>query len=164
MKPIPTEIIERAIQILGREGISEDQIESEVAALVAEPIEARRLIDWIPEAFALVLVAHHGKPVLPKSFSARNAQGRWQTFPFACEPLFVAATQIAESACREGLSQDFQNVALRSSTARSAMNALDAGASIDGAVFSGPALIGIPAEVYPDQPKPWWRRLFSRGA
>jgi hypothetical protein len=47
--------------------------------------------------------------------------------------------------------------------ARSAMNALDAGVSIDGEVFSGLALIGIPAEVYPDQPKPSCRRLFSGG-
>jgi hypothetical protein len=160
MKPIPPEVIERVIAIRGTDGISDDAIESQVAALVSDPIEARRLIVWIPEAYGTVLVSHLGKPVLPKRFSATNAQGKSLRFPLTCEPIFLLALSIAEAAYRASPSALFQNIALRSSIATTANNALSAGVSIDGGVFSGPALIGIPAEIYADQAKPFWRSLF----
>ncbi len=161
MKPIAPEIVERAVQILGTEGISEDDIEAQIAVLVSDPMEARRLIDWIPEAFGIVLVAHLGDLVLPKQFSALNAKGKEQLFPFTSEPIFLLALQMAQVAYHNGPSKSFQNVAFRSSTVRSVDNLLSAGGSLDGAVCSGPALIGIPAEVYSAHTKPFWRRLFS---
>ena len=160
MKPISNEIIASAITLLGADGISNDEIEAQVAALVADPMEARRLIDFIPEAFGRVLVSHLGKPVLLKTFAARNAQGKWKWLPFTSEPIFVAALEIAEVAYRDSPRERFQNIATRSSIAKTANKALNSGVSIDGAVFSGPALIGIPAEVYPEPPS-FWRRLFS---
>jgi hypothetical protein len=148
MKSISNEIIANAIAILGTHGISEDEIEAQITALVSDAMDARRLIDLIPEAFGRVMVSHLGQPVLPKSFGARNAQGKWKWFPFTCEPVFVVALEIAQATYSDGTREDFLNVANRSSKARTASAALNSGVSIDGAVFSGPALIGIPAEVY----------------
>ncbi len=160
MKPIPVEIISNAIEILSADGITEDEIETRIAALVSDPMEARRLIDWIPEAFGIVLISHLGKPILPKTFSARDAEGKWKSFRLTYEPIFVAALEIAQAKYHQGPAAQFQSIATRSSVANAANNALNAGVSIDGAVFSGPALIGIPAEVYPSQPS-FWKRLFS---
>jgi hypothetical protein len=160
MKSISDDVVSNAIRILGSDGISEDEIEAQVAALVSDPMEARRLVDWIPEAFGMVLVSHLGKPVLPNTFSAKDVQGKWKSFPITCEPIFVSALVVAQRIFHDGPRALHQNIAMRSSIANTANNALNAGVSIDGAVFSGPALIGIPAEVYPKQPS-FWQRLFS---
>jgi hypothetical protein len=100
-----------------------------------------------------------GNLVLPQTFSAMSAQGQWESFPFTCEPIFVAALEIAQSTYHRGPREVFRNIAFRSSTVNAVNNLLNAGGSIEGAALSGPALIGIPAEAYPAQPQPWWRKL-----
>ena len=43
--------LEEVADIIGSEDFDEEAIESRVAALVQDPMLARRLIDWVPEAF-----------------------------------------------------------------------------------------------------------------
>jgi hypothetical protein len=114
MRPISQETISAAVNVLGADDISEDQIEARIAELVSDPMEARRLVDWIPEAFGMVLVSHLGKPVLPNTFSAKDVQGEWKSFPFTCEPIFVAALAIAQTTFHDGSGALFQNIAMRS--------------------------------------------------
>ena len=136
MNPISDEVVSHAIKILGTDGISEDEIEAQVAALVSDPMEARRLVDWIPEAFGIDLVSRLGKPVLPKTFSAKDSQGKWKSFPLTCEPIFASALTMAQAIFQDGPQALHQNIAMRSSIANTANNALKAGVSIDGAIFS----------------------------
>lgn len=161
MNAIPDEIIERAIDILGTEGLSDEEIEEKVASLVSDPMDARRLIDWIPEAFGAHVIAHLGKPVLPAFFSARNAKGRYITFPIDHEPIYAVAQGMAARMRDEGIRDQVLAIAARSSIFQAAQKAILAGVSIDGAVCSGPALVGIPAEVYPAPKRTFLERLFS---
>jgi len=57
MNAVPTELIEQCIAIIGRTGITQKEIESEVLALAQDQIVTRRLIDWVTEAFGIVLAA-----------------------------------------------------------------------------------------------------------
>lgn len=163
MAPIPHETIERAVAIIGTTGITKDEIEAQVLALVSDAMAARRLIDFIPEAFGLVLLSHlPAKLQLPDSFHARDAGGEMQTFNLNAEPVFIAAVQIGQRIYHEGQAELFQNVSLRSSMVNSVNNALNAGSRLENLVMSGPAFLGIPAEVYPTPPKKsFWRRLFG---
>jgi len=162
MTPVTNETIEAAIQIIGRNEIEDEEIEREVRELVADDMTARRLIDWIPEAFGYVLVAHmEGKVVMPTTFMAKASDGKWRSIKFTREPIFVAALQIAQRVYHEGPRELFQNTSLRSSVVNAVSNLLNSGGSLDGACMSGPALIGIPAEVYPAPPS-LWSRLFGR--
>lgn len=162
MTPISEDTIRSAISIIGTQGIEDDQIERDVRALVDDDMSARRLIDWIPEAFGIVLVSYiSNKIVLPKTFSAKSAAGKWVEIPFEKEPIFAEALKMAQTIYHEGPKDIFQNVSFRSSMTNTVDNALNSGASLDGAYLSGPALIGIPAEVYPIVTKSFWRRLFG---
>ena len=49
------------IDILGAEALTDEQVETTVLALTGDEMQSRRLIDWIPEMFAYVLMAHHLK-------------------------------------------------------------------------------------------------------
>ena len=160
MSPIQHDQLEKAVAVLGTEGISDDEIEAGVAALVGDPMAARRLIDWIPEAFGIVLISHIAKVVLPTTFSAKSSNGEWVKFPFEAEPIFQAALGLATNLYHSGPRSTFGNVAMRSSMVDVVNRALNAGQSIEGATLSGPALIGIPAEVYEKRQVPFWRRLF----
>jgi hypothetical protein len=162
MTPIPEETVRAAIFIIGTPEIEDEQIEKDVHALVDDDMAARRLIDWIPEAFGMVLVSHlSNKIVLPKTFSARSTNGKWFEMPFEVEPIFVVTLKMAQTIYHEGPRDVFRNVSRRSSMTNTVNNALNSGASLDGGCLSGPALIGIPADVYPLPPISFWRRLFS---
>jgi hypothetical protein len=160
MFAVPVETIRQVIAILGAEGITEGEVEARVAALVQDNMVARRLIDWIPEAFGFILVSHTGKFNLPTSFSAKAADGRWVKFDFKTEPIFGEALQLGAEMYHSGPRNLFGSIALRSSMVAAVNNALNAGASLEGSTLSGPAVIGIPAETYGDQRKFSWRRLF----
>lgn len=163
MNAIPVELVEQAVSILGRTGITNDEIESEVLSLAQDKMLARRLIDWIAEAFGMVLVGHiSSEIILPTTFSAKNAKGKWFEFKFAEEPIFVEAIKIAQRIHHAGPQELFLNIASRGSMTNTVSNALNAGANLNGAVLSGPALIGIPAETYPAPPKSIWSRLFEK--
>jgi hypothetical protein len=162
MTPISEETIRAAIAIIGTSGNEDAQIERDVRALVADEMTSRRLIDLIPEAFGIVLVSHIShKIVLPTTFSAKSSSGQWIHFPFSAEPIFADALRIAQSIFHDGPRDVFQNISLRSSMTNTVNNTLNSGASLDGACLSGPALIGIPADIYPSLPKSFWKKLFG---
>jgi hypothetical protein len=89
--------------------------------------------------------------------------GEWKHFELKVEPIFVESLRIATDMYHSGDRPTFGNVARRSSMIDGVNNALNAGESIDGATLSGPALIGIPAEVYEPKSKSLWQR-FLRGS
>jgi hypothetical protein len=151
MEIVTPAILSQAIEIIGEIGISNEDIEARVSRLVSDAMTARRLIDFIPEAFGMVLLSHvgNGKVVMPTGFQARNKDEKWKSFPFSSEPIFVAAFTAAQTMFQNGPRVAFEAIANRSSTVQALNNALHQGANLDGATFSGPALIGIPAEVYP---------------
>jgi hypothetical protein len=162
MNTIPVELIEQAVSILGRTGIANDEIEFEVLSITQDQMLARRLIDWIAEAFGMVLVGHISPGIiLPTTFSAKSSKGKWFELKFAVEPIFVEAIKIAQRIHHEGPEDLFLNIAARGSIANTVSNALTAGASLNGAVLSGPALIGIPAETYPAPIQNIWSKFFK---
>jgi hypothetical protein len=161
MQIIPDEKIHRAISVLGVDGISESDIESRILAIAGDTMSARRLIDWIPEAFAAVLIPHVGKVNLPKTFSAKARSGKWIEFEFAREPVFVNAVPMAMDMYHSGYRAAFKIIVGRSSMLDVVNKALNAEASIDGATLSGPAMLGIPAEVYAKAQHSFWRRWFG---
>jgi hypothetical protein len=162
VRPVTAEQLNEAVAIIGRDGISDEEIEVKVASLVKDPMVARRLIDWLPEAFGMVLVSHMGKVTLPKTFRAKTDQGKWIEIELTVEPIFHDAIRLAMDMYHSGPRNTFSNVATRSAVVDGVNRALNGGESLDGASFSGPALLGIPAEFYVSQPKSFWRRLFRR--
>jgi hypothetical protein len=154
------ELVRSCIPALGESGASPDDEALRIAALVADPMMARRLLVWIPEAFGFVLASHIGKIKFTGTFSAKNKHGQWVTLAVEREPIFAAALTAAMTMFHSGPRESFKNISGRSALLNAVDNALNAGQSLDGAMLSGPALIGIPAEVYV-RPPVWWRRLFG---
>ena len=148
MRPVSTETLAKAVEILGEDSISSEELESRIGALVGDAATGRRLIDWIPEAFGVVLVSHLGRVTLPTEFHAKDANGEWVTFPLSVEPVFEGAVKIAQGVFHSGPRSIFQNVSSRSAILNAANRCLEAGRKLDGAKLEGPALIGIPAETY----------------
>src|SRR5262249_12705685 len=140
---------------------SVDEQERRVLELVEDPMMARRLIDWIPEAFGLVLAAHIGKLEFSNTFSAKNRWGNWVTIEVSREPIFAAAAKHVIAMLHSGPRDAYRTIAERSALLDAVNKALNAGDSIEGARWSGPALNGIPAEVYVPRPQSWWRRVFG---
>ena len=162
MLAVPTEVLHKAIAVLGTEGISDDEVEAGVAALAGDELLARRLIDCVPEAFGIVLASHVGKVRVPASFSARSRGGPWRSFPFDAEPIFAEAARIATDMYHSGDRAVLGNIAKRSAVLDVVNKALNAGDTIDGATLSGPALNGIPAEIYQATSRsPWLAFLRS---
>jgi hypothetical protein len=154
--------VRTAMSILVAVGATETEVEARVLAETQDPMLARRLIDWIPEAFGFVLISHMDGIGIPETFSAKSAHGAWKEFPLTTEPVFVCALRVAQQMYHDGPRNDFERLAVRSSMLAVVNQALNNGSSIRGGQLSGPALIGIPAEVYEAQPSSLWGRLRSR--
>lgn len=148
MEVVSNKTLMAVIQILGVEGIDDAEIDARVSKLVAEPVTIRRLVDWPPEAFGLVLISHTWNVNLPKTFTAFDDRRRPREFPFDCEPVFAASVAIAMEMYHNGPRDLFKAVSLRSAMLGTINNALNSGASVDGGSLSGPSLIGIPAKTY----------------
>jgi hypothetical protein len=162
MLSLPTEEqLQKAIAMIGRDGISEDEIEVEISALAEEQMLARRLIDWLPEIFGIVLVSHMVDIHLPNTFSAKDERGNWIELDFKVEPIVQIAARVATEMYHAGSRNTFSNIALRSSMVDVVNRAVKQLESLNGARLSGPALIGIPAEIYLPPSKPFWRRFFE---
>jgi hypothetical protein len=108
------ELLQNAIAVLGRDGISHDEIEDEIAALAQEKMLARRLIDWLPEVFGIVVISHMGDIRLPTTFGAQDRDGNWFQFEFRCEPIIQIAGRVATEMYHAGPRKSFTNIALRS--------------------------------------------------
>jgi hypothetical protein len=158
---VKPEWVSEVFLLLGKE-LPSEEVESLVASMVPKAIVARRLIDWIPEAAAMVLIPHICSVKLPETFSARTKRGRWVEFGFAAEPIVAATVIIAIEALHSERKQHVLNFASRSSMMDTINRALAEGESLDsigGGVLSGPALNGIPAEIYQPRGGSLWRRL-----
>lgn len=150
---LTAELVDHAIHAFGQGERSEDAIENEILALAGHPLTARRLIDAIPEAFGLVLVAHIpacAGMALPSSFSVRSADGEWHSIACEREPVFALAAVAATRMYHDGPRDRFRAIASRASIVNVVSQALDQVDSLDGASMAGPAFDGIPAELYSD--------------
>jgi hypothetical protein len=127
---------------------SAEQRELAALALAGDAALARRALDWLPEAFGLLLAGHVDGLELPTVFSAKNHSGAWVQFPFNAEPMFADAIRIAVAARESGSEELFNAVVSQSSTVPVLTKALNSGQSLKGGKLSGPALIGVPAETY----------------
>lgn len=163
MYEISDEQLAHAAAILGSEGVTDKEIEAGMLALFPDPMAARRAIDWIPEAFAFVLVPHIAEVELPTTFTAKARNGTWMRFETSVEPVFAKAVRLGTHLYHSGNRDAFGRIALRSAMMVAVNRALNAGHGIAGATLSGPALLGVPAEFYLPPGKPWWRRILRPG-
>jgi len=162
MLSVSPELIDQSILIMGRSGIVQEEIESEVLMIAGDKMVARRLIDCIQEAFGLVLVSHiSSELVLPTTFSAKTENGDWLWFKWSVEPVFIAAFAAGLRIYHNGPRDVFQNIAVRSAMLNTVNNLLNSGGKIEGAVLSGPVMLGIPAEIYPKPKKSLLDRFFA---
>lgn len=153
LQALSPELVERATAVFGEGEHSDDQIETEMLALAGDPMTARRLLDVVPEAFGLLLIAHIpacAEVVLPNGFQAQAADGRWHVFPWEREPLFALAAQVAARMLHEGPRARFQTIAMRGSMIAAVNNALNQETELAGSTLGAPAFIGLPAELYLD--------------
>lgn len=155
------QLVADCISVLGDAGTSIEEAERLVSQRTSDPMMAKRLVVWIPEAFGLALISHTWKVQFSKTFSAKDHRGNWITIEVGREPIFAVAVNRALAMFHSGPREMYRSIAERSSVLDAASKALNAGDSIEGASLSGPALIGIPADVYIPRPASWWRRLFG---
>ena len=148
MQTVSRELVERAARQLADTTLSDEEREREVLGLAGHAELARRLIDLIPEAFGLVLIGHMNLVELPRTFSARASDGSWHEFPFSADPIFAMAAELATDTYHHGPRDLFVPLAASSSMVDAVNSALNAGADPKGALLSGPALNGVPAETY----------------
>jgi hypothetical protein len=145
------EFVALAVRLLGDATLSAEEVESSLRGLVKDPTLARRLIDWIPEAFAYALVSHSWNVKLPKRFKVENRQGDWESFEFQCEPCFASAIRAGLDMYHSGPREQFGRIASKSATLASINKALNAGAEINGAELGALKMFGIPAEFYREE-------------
>lgn len=147
-----TDLVQATIDILGNPELTPDEIETQVLALAGgDAMLARRLIDVVPEGFGLVLVSHIKSAEtmqLPAEFAVQDAAGEWVGFPFAREPVFIAAVLAAQAMFHAGPRLVFQTVTDRSALLNTVNDALNQGGSLEGATLGGPSFLSIPAAVY----------------
>src|ERR1700760_1442149 len=148
MLNVPLESLQRTIPLLGEGERRDMEIEIAVTRFAPDKLAMRRLIDWIPEAFGIVLLPHVADLVLPTTFTARAKDGTWKAFAFDREPIFAQAVTLATEMYRDNPRGLFSHVARRSTMVGVVNQALDAGQSLTGATIAGPAMNGIPAEFY----------------
>lgn len=151
MEYICQKVVDAAAHVLGeREHIDDDMIRR-IEALVIEPLSISRLINVIPEAFAMVLISHMPTAkgvVLPRTFHARNRMRGWTEFLLEAEPIFGSAILVAQHIYQNGPRQIFQNNANRSALVSSISNALHVEGSLEGATIAALAFEELPASLY----------------
>ncbi|MBH1432145.1 hypothetical protein I5U42_12655 [Stenotrophomonas maltophilia] len=148
--PMPSvEAVELALSLLGQEHVDEVRAEQGLVAGGVDAGLARRLLIWLPEAFAMALIGHMELELqLPRTFSARDEQGFLHELPLDCEPIFAEGLARALMMYHQGPRARFKAICQRSSSLNALDNALNAGTDVKGAVLSGPELLEIPAETY----------------
>jgi len=142
------QLVAATITLLGDSETSPADLERRVLGLTEDAMLARRLIDWIPETFGIVLVSRMGKVAFSGTFSAKNQEGKWVKINMDSEPIHASAMRAALEMLHSGSRESYERIVGRSSILAVVNKALNAGESIDGMTLSGPAFIGIPAEVY----------------
>lgn len=146
MKSITQDQLEQVAGILG--DLPESQQEAAVLALLGDPLLARRAIDWLVEAFGLVLIPHIAAIALPRTFRARSEDGVWVELPLSADPIFGQAIKLGVRLYHHGPRELFGKIALRSAMVAAVNNALNAGADVKGAVLGPPSMHGLQAKMY----------------
>ena len=142
------EMVKTAALHLGDASRSDEDVERLVLAVAKSHVLARRLIDWLPEVFALVLIGHSWKVGLPKHFTVRNSLGEWEAVAFKDEPIVAVALCLATHVYHNGPRDQFKRIVSRSALLNTINNALNSGANIEGAQLGDLKMFGIGAEVY----------------
>lgn len=135
--------IKRIASLVADRSLAESERESQASLIAGSQVLAWRALEWLPEAFGLVALGRIEGLKLPTTFSARRRDGAWQEFPLSAEPLFAQAIALAVDP-----DVPFKAIAEQGSCVNAVDNALNAGASVHGAIISGPALVRVPAEAY----------------
>jgi hypothetical protein len=125
-----------------------EKYESAVADLVCDPDLARRIIDWLPEAFGLILIGHMGDITLPKTFRVKDRSGQWIEIPFSREPIFADVLDFASLTYHNGPKHLFSSLAVQSSVVDTVNKALNAGEPLTGASLGPITMAGLSAETY----------------
>jgi hypothetical protein len=144
-------LVRAVVALLADERHSKQEVESRTRRLVSTPAEARRLIDFIPEAFGIVLISHvRGceDVALPTEFSAKAHDGEWRKIPFSAEPIFIEAVAVAQEIYHQGPRATMARVASMSALLDVVNKALNDGVSLSGARLGGPSMLGVSAELY----------------
>jgi len=138
--------LEQVAGILG--DLPDSRQEAAVTALLGDELLARRSVDWLVEAFGMVLLPHIAPLTLPKTFKARNNDGEWEEFPLSVDPIFTQAIKLGIELYHQGQRELFGKIALRSAMVAAVNKALNAGADIRGGVLGPPSMNGLQAEMY----------------
>jgi hypothetical protein len=146
MQQVTIDQLEQVARILGSHAESEH--DAAVTALLGNEFLARRAIDWLAEAFGLVLIQHIAAVKLPRTFKAQNRDGEWVEIPFTAEPIFGLALRLGTAIYHSGPREIFSKIALRSALVSVVNKALNSGANLEGAELSSPSMLGLKAETY----------------
>ena len=128
---------------------SPEKYEASAVALVGDKDLARRALDWLPEAFGIVLVTHMELGItLPKTFMARNLAGEWIEFSLDRDPIFTDSLKLAAIVFHNGPREVFSALATASSVASVINKALGSGVSLAGGIMQPIRMFGLSAEDY----------------
>ena len=147
MLPDAAQFVKEVIDLLGDSTLEDVEIEARVLEFTGDRITTRGLIDFIPEAFGYVLLAHMDRFQMESNFQAMDLSGNWIEFPMKAEPIVPAAAQVALAMYHDGPRDRFKSIAERSAVVDSASKMLNDNPDAKG-IVTGPALLGIPAEIY----------------
>lgn len=137
------------VAVLSASSSSLEEYEAAAYSLIGDSELTRRALDWLPEAFGLVLIAHMELGItLPKSFVARNRAGVWLEFPLASDPIFADSLKLAIDIFHNGPRDVFSALATASSVVDTVNRGLNSGDSLAGAVFQPIRMHGLSAEAY----------------
>lgn len=150
MKPesLNKQALRKIVEVMALEDYPNAKTEQLISSLAGEQDLAKRITEWLPEAFGHVLVSRISGVVLPITFHVKDVNGIWHELPFSAEPLVREAIELGIEAIDSGLGDVVAKISLRSSIVAAVNSALNSGADIFGAKISGPAFVNLPAEIY----------------
>lgn len=160
--PVSAEIVAQAVDIIGAEGAEEEEIVKQLLDLAGDELLAKRLREWIREAFGreMVFGLSGGGVTFLDTFGVFTRDRKPVNVPNRAEPILDISLRLARKMVQDGRQVQFARIAITSSCAQTALNAREQGASMEGATMAT-AFNGIPAEAYPDYPKSFWKRLLG---
>lgn len=148
MQSVSSETLAEVAALAAASG-STESCEAAVSQLLGDPALARRALDWLPEAFGLVLIAHIEPSLeLPTTFLARGHGGEWIELALAVDPLFAQCLQLASVVFHNGPRELFERLALASSVHAAVNDALNHGVSLKNGRLHPIRMLGLSAETY----------------
>ena len=137
------------VAVIAASSSTPEEYEAAAFSLIGNSELTRRALDWLPEAFGIVLVSHMELGItLPQSFMARNHAGVWLEFPLDSDPIFADSLKLATTVFHNGPRDVFSALATASSIVDTVNQTLNSGGSLAGAVFQPIRMHGLSAEAY----------------